>query len=97
MNPPNPSPATDAILGRDHFAKIEVRPPTLRPEPLLEIPRTFADRIHTITAPPAPLPPPTFTVADLIASGATFEEFTICDSGTPATRWMPTWTADPTP
>lgn len=36
-------------------------------------------------------------VADLIASGATFEEFTICDSGSPASRWLPTWTADPTP
>jgi hypothetical protein len=25
----------------------------------------------------------------------TFEEFTICDSGTPATRWWPTWLTNP--
>lgn len=28
-------------------------------------------------------------------AGGTFEEFTICESGSPATRWWPTWTADP--
>ncbi len=37
--------------------------------------------------------------ADLVtlvsAAGGTFEEFTICVSGSPATRWLPTWTADP--
>ena len=27
--------------------------------------------------------------------GYTFEEFTICDSGTPATRWWPTWPTNP--
>lgn len=27
--------------------------------------------------------------------GGTFEEFTICDSGTPATRWWKTWLTDP--
>lgn len=39
---------------------------------------------------------------DLSASGGaglppdyTFEEFTICDSGEPATRWWPTWTTNP--
>lgn len=39
---------------------------------------------------------------DLSASGGaglppdyTFEEFTICDSGTPATRWWPTWLTNP--
>lgn len=30
-----------------------------------------------------------------LPNGYTFEEFTICDSGTPATRWWPTWTSDP--
>lgn len=30
-----------------------------------------------------------------LPSGYTFEEFTICDSGTPATRWWPTWTSNP--
>lgn len=30
-----------------------------------------------------------------LPDGYTFEEFTICDSGTPATRWWPTWTSDP--
>lgn len=30
-----------------------------------------------------------------LPAGVTFEEFTICDSGTPATRWIPTWTSDP--
>lgn len=30
-----------------------------------------------------------------LPAGYTFEEFTICDSGTPATRWWPTWTANP--
>lgn len=29
--------------------------------------------------------------------GFTYEEFTICDSGSPALRWIPTWTSDPTP
>ena len=37
----------------------------------------------------------TDVIAALVATGATFEEFTICDSGTPATRWWPTWTSDP--
>lgn len=27
--------------------------------------------------------------------GVAYEEFTICDSGTSATRWLATWTADP--
>ena len=30
-----------------------------------------------------------------LPTGYTFEEFTICDSGTPATRWWPTWTTNP--
>lgn len=30
-----------------------------------------------------------------LPDGYTFEEFTICDSGTPATRWWPTWTTNP--
>jgi len=30
-----------------------------------------------------------------LPAGYTFEEFTICDSGTPATRWWPTWTTNP--
>ena len=30
-----------------------------------------------------------------LPAGYTFEEFTICDSGTPATRFWPTWTSDP--
>ena len=30
-----------------------------------------------------------------LPTGYTFEEFTICDSGTPATRWWPTWTSNP--
>jgi hypothetical protein len=32
---------------------------------------------------------------DSLPGGYTFEEFTICDSGTPATRWWPTWTSNP--
>jgi len=38
------------------------------------------------------------TVADaniLISLNATFEEFTICENGTPATRWIATFTARP--
>jgi len=27
----------------------------------------------------------------------TYEEFTICDSGVPASRWIRTWASDPTP
>lgn len=30
-----------------------------------------------------------------LPAGYTFEEFTICDSGSPATRYWPTWTSDP--
>lgn len=30
-----------------------------------------------------------------LPDGYTFEEFTICDSGTPATRFIATWTSDP--
>lgn len=30
-----------------------------------------------------------------LPAGVTFEEFTICDSGSPATRWLATWTSDP--
>ena len=30
-----------------------------------------------------------------LPAGYTFEQFTICDSGSPATRWWPTWTSDP--
>ena len=30
-----------------------------------------------------------------LPAGYAFEEFTICDSGTPATRWWPTWTTNP--
>lgn len=30
-----------------------------------------------------------------LPAGYTFEEFTICDSGSSATRWWPTWTSDP--
>lgn len=30
-----------------------------------------------------------------LPAGYTFEEFTICDSGSPATRWMATWTSNP--
>lgn len=30
-----------------------------------------------------------------LPAGYTIEEFTICDSGTPASRWMITWTSDP--
>lgn len=29
------------------------------------------------------------------APGFTYEEFTICDSGSPASRWIATWTSDP--
>lgn len=28
--------------------------------------------------------------------GFSYEEFTICDSGAPASRWLATWTSDPT-
>ena len=38
------------------------------------------------------------TVADaniLVSLNATFEEFTICANGTPATRWIATFTARP--
>lgn len=31
-----------------------------------------------------------------LPAGYTFEEFTICDSGSPDTRWWPTWTSEPT-
>lgn len=31
-----------------------------------------------------------------LPAGYTFEEFTICEDGTPATRWIPTWTSNPT-
>lgn len=37
----------------------------------------------------------TDVITSLDTAGATFEEFTICDSGVPATRWWPTWTSDP--
>lgn len=30
-----------------------------------------------------------------LPAGYTFEEFTICDSGTPVTRWWPTWLTNP--
>lgn len=30
-----------------------------------------------------------------LPDGYTFEEFTICVSGAPATRWWPTWTSNP--
>jgi len=30
-----------------------------------------------------------------LPAGYTFEEFTICDSGEPATRWWPTWLTNP--
>lgn len=30
-----------------------------------------------------------------LPDGVVWEEFTICDSGTPATRWIPTSTTDP--
>lgn len=30
-----------------------------------------------------------------LPDGVTFEEFTICDSGSPASRWLATWTSDP--
>ncbi len=30
-----------------------------------------------------------------LPAGYTFEEFTICDSGSPATRWWPTWLTNP--
>lgn len=33
--------------------------------------------------------------AGSLPTGYTYEEFTICDSGTPASRWWPTWTSDP--
>lgn len=33
--------------------------------------------------------------AGTLPTGYTFEEFTICDSGSPATRWWPTWTSNP--
>ena len=38
------------------------------------------------------------TVADaniLVSLNANFEEFTICENGTPATRWIATFTARP--
>jgi len=37
----------------------------------------------------------TFQSSAGLPAGYTFEEFTICDSGTPATRWWPTWLTNP--
>ena len=90
------SPQSKPLLGKDHFAAIETRPVKATFDPNLSVPAQLGDRIHTISTPATPVSP-TFSVADLIAAGATFEEFTICDSGTPASRWIPTWTSDPTP
>lgn len=44
--------------------------------------------ILRIVHPPSP-------AATGLPDGVAFEEFTICDSGTPATRWLATWTSDP--
>lgn len=48
----------------------------------------FSGAVPTAELPPLP------AAGQTVVPG-TYEEFTICDSGTPATRWWQTWTSDP--
>lgn len=41
------------------------------------------------------VPPSTGGGGEGLPEGVVWEEFTICDSGSPATRWLPTSTTDP--
>lgn len=64
--------------------------------PLLNI--TSNDQTVTITAADNNIDlssPPGGGGGGGLPPGYTFEEFTICDSGTPATRWWPTWPTNP--
>jgi hypothetical protein len=91
-------------IGRDHFAAITTPPVRLPsgPAPAGDGPKGKLLAIGDVDGLEAALRKianesgdDTDVIAALVATGATFEEFTICDSGTPATRYWPTWTSDP--
>lgn len=91
-------------IGRDHFAAITTPPVRLPsgPAPAGDGPKGKLLAIGDVDGLEAALRKianesggDSDVIAALVATGATFEEFTICDSGTPATRWWPTWTSDP--
>jgi hypothetical protein len=91
-------------IGRDHFAAITTPPVRLPsgPAPASDGPKGKLLAIGDVDGLEAALRKianesgdDTDVIAALVATGATFEEFTICDSGTPATRYWPTWTSDP--
>ena len=88
-------------IGRDHFAAIPVR--DTRPLWRQSSPNPHPASIEQVENLQSALRRAASTggetsvdLVTLIAdAGGTFEEFTICESGSPATRWWPTWTADP--
>ena len=91
-------------IGRDHFAAITTPPVRLPsgPAPAGDEPKRKLLAIGDVDGLEAALRKianesggDSDVIAGLVDTGATFEEFTICDSGTPATRWWPTWTSDP--
>ena len=91
-------------IGRDHFAAITTPPVRLPsgPAPAGDGPKGKLLAIGDVDGLEAALRKianesggDSDVIAALVATGATFEEFTLCDSGTPATRWWPTWTSDP--
>ena len=84
------------------FARIQIMPPSQRPKPnQITVYDTSSNMLAGKDTLSAQAGNGGATAGDvlaaLIASGATFTEFTYCDSGTPATAWWPIWASDPTP
>ena len=80
------SPESTPIVGKDHFAEIETRPVKATFDPNLSVPAQLADRVHTISTPPA-APNYEARIAALEALLAGFSRRTIdvCDAGTAKT------------